>query len=473
MPKGSAHVGNTGGKGPKGQGVGNTGGQSVGSTGGKGPKGQGFGPKQGKNKHVKGSAGWQAAHDAYARVVGPPPAAGGQHGAGKGGVQPLWVCRGPGGCQHDKNPGGPGGTKACLNCGLPWDYGARPAFWGGLAARTAAKAAAGPGSAGKGARRPPPGGAGPPGAGGPAGGGGPAAGNPPPGGTAVPVAGRPPGPLATAEGLAALVGVLGDEHTAVSDYKVRLQQQAPPPPPPAEPACSGRTQENLAQLQKVLGAEHEACRAYAEELRKEKDAALLPEQRVAGKVRYSAVLEGRKAKAQARVSKAEVALAAAQLEADAAAERLTNVEEQIAVIADEIQSLMSAAASEEVGDTTMAPETGAAPQLSTQELVEALQIQVRGNLEAGADEAVKAVLGPFLDMLKQAQAAIALLSAQTAAVPAGVAAAGSEAAAGPEAVAVSRVAHLRGTFERPGWGKDRLMDAMRAADRHCGSKGPY
>ena len=474
MPKGSTHVGNTGGKGPKGQGVGNTGGQSVGSTGSKGPKGQGFGPKQGKNKHVKGSAGWQAAHDAYARVVGPPPAAGGQHGAGKGGIQPLWVCRGPGGCQHDKNPGGPGGTKACLNCGLPWGYGARPAFWGGLAARTAAKAAAGSGSAGKGARRPPPGVAGPPGAGGPAGGGVPAAGNPPPGGTAVPVAGRPPGPLATAEGLAALVGVLGDEHTAVADYKVRLQQQAPPlPPPPAEPAGSGRTQENLAQLQKVLGAEHEACRAYAEELRKEKDAALLPEQRVAGKVRYSAVLEGRKAKAQARVSKAEVALAAAQLEADAAAERLTTVEEQIAVIADEIQSLMSAAASEEVGDTAMAPEPSAAPQLSTQELVEALQTQVRGNLEAGADEAVKAVLGPFLDMLKQAQAAIALLSAQTAAAPAAVAAGGSEAAAGPEAVAVSRVAHLRGTFERPGWGKDRLMDAMRAADRHCGSKGPY
>jgi hypothetical protein len=249
----------------------------------------------------------------------------------------------------------------------------------------------------------------------------------------------------------------------------------------------------LAQLQKVLGAEHEACQAYAEELRKEKDAALLPEQRVAGKVRYSAVLEGRRAKAQARVARAEVALAAAQLEADTAAERLTTVEEKIAVIADEIQSLMSAAAPEEGGDATMAPETSTAPQLSTQELVEALQTQVRGNLEAGADEAVKAVLGPFLDMLKQAQAAIASLSAQAGAVPAGGAAAGSaagseaaagaevvatslagsEAAAGPAAAAASRVAHLRGTFERPGWGKDRLMDAMRATDRHCGSKGPY
>jgi hypothetical protein len=174
-----------------------------------------------------------------------------------------------------------------------------------------------------------------------------------------------------------------------------------------------------------------------------------------------------------RHKKAEVALAAAQREADAAAERLTTVEEQIAVVADEIQSLMSAAASEEVGDTTMVPGTGAAPQLSTQELVEALQTQVRGNLEAGADEAVKAVLGPFLDMLKQAQAAIALLSVQSASGPVGVVAAGSVAAAGPEAVAGARVAHLRGTFERPGWGKDRLMDAMRAADRHCGSKGPY
>jgi hypothetical protein len=121
----------------------------------------------------------------------------------------------------------------------------------------------------------------------------------------------------------------------------------------------------------------------------------------------------------------------------------------------------------------MVPGTGAAPQLSTQELVEALQTQVRGNLEAGADEAVKAVLGPFLDMLKQAQAAIALLSVQSASGPVGVVAAGSVAAAGPEAVAGARVAHLRGTFERPGWGKDRLMDAMRAADRHCGSKGPY
>ncbi len=176
------------------------------------------------------------------------------------------------------------------------------------------------------------------------------------------------------------MGVLGDEHTAVSHYKARLQQQAPPPPPPAEPASLGRTQENLVQLQRVLGSEHDACRAYAEELRKEKDAALLPEQRVAGKVRYSAVLENRKVKAQARVSKAEVALAAAQREADAAAERLTTVEEQIAVVADEIQSLMSAAMPEEIGDATMEPGTGAAPQLSTQELVAALQTQVRGDL---------------------------------------------------------------------------------------------
>ena len=67
-----------------------------------------------------------------------------------------------------------------------------------------------------------------------------------------------------------MVDLLGDGHTAVAEYKVRLQQQAPPPPPPAVPAGPGRTQEKLAQLQKVLGAEHEACQAYAEELRKEK-----------------------------------------------------------------------------------------------------------------------------------------------------------------------------------------------------------
>ena len=476
MPKGGTHVGNTGGKGPKGQGVGNTGGQGVGSTGGKGHKGQGLGPKQGKDKHVKGSAGWQAAHDAYARVVGSPTAVGGQRGANKGGVLPLWTCRGPGGCQHDKNPGGPGGTKACLNCGLPWDYGARPAFWGGLAARTAAKAAAGPGSAGKSARRPPPGGADPAGAGGPVGGRGPAAGTPPPGGAAdpAPVAGRPPGPLATAEGLAALVSLLGDEHAAVAEYKVRLQQQAPPPPPPAVPAGPGRTQENLAQLQKLLGAEHEACQTYAEELRKEKDELLLPEQRVAGKVRYSAILENRRVKAQARVEKANTALASAQAEADAAAERLTAVEGHIATVTEEIQALMSSAP-DDSEDAVMATGGGEAPLLSAHALVEALQAKVREDLGAGTDEALKSVLAPVLDLLMQAQAAIAQLPrrpgpapvgpgiSQTGPVPeaAGVPAAGQASGQPVEGGAGSVVASLRGNFEPVEHGK------------HMHKVGPY
>jgi len=132
---------------------------------------------------------------------------------------------------------------------------------------------------------------------------------------------------------------------------------------------------------------------------------------------------------------------------------------------------MSAAAPEESGDATMEPGTGVAPQLSTQALVEALQAQVLGDLEAGADDAIKSVLGPVLDMLKQAQAAIALLSQRSVPEPVVVAAAGAEPAAGPEAAAGARVAHLRDTFERPaGWGKDKLLDAMRAAERKT---GPY
>jgi hypothetical protein len=193
------------------------------------------------------------------------------------------------------------------------------------------------------------------------------------------------------------------------------------------------------------------------------------------------------------VARAGTALAAAQLEADTAAERLSSVEEKIAVISDEIQSLMSAASPEEGEDAAMAFSPGTAPQPSTQELVAALQAQVRGNLEAGADDAVKAVLGPLLDMLQQAQAAIASLSALAVATPTGAVGAGfaAPAAAGagasatgaagieptagstavPEATDGTRVAQLRETFERPvSFGKDRLMEAMRVSERN---RGPY
>ena len=478
MPKGfgSSHVGNTGKGSGKGH-AGNTGGKGQGAgskTGGppQAPKGSKGAGKHGQNKHVKGSAGWQAAHDAYARVIGQPAAAGEPAAAGAK-AQQLWACRGPGGCQHDKNPGGPSGTKVCLNCGLPWEYGARPAFWAGLATRQAAKAAAGNGNGtpGKGARRPPPGGAGAPG--GPAGGGGPAAGVPPPAGAGAPPA-RPPGPLATEEGLAALVGLLGEENPAVTEYKVRLQQQAPPTPPPAESAGTGRTQEGLAQLKKLLGHEHEACQTYAEELRKEKDELLLPEQRVAGKVRYSAILENRRVKAQARVAKANAALASAQAEADAAAERLAAVEGQITTVTDEIQALMSAAP-EDSEDAVMATGGGEAPPLSAQALVEALQAKVRDDLGAGTDEALKSVLAPVLDLLMQAQAAIAQLPrrpgpapvgpgiSQTGPVPeaAGVPAAGQASGQPVEGGAGSVVAGLRGNFEPVEHGK------------HMQKVGPY
>ncbi len=119
----------------------------------------------------------------------------------------------------------------------------------------------------------------------------------------------------------------------------------------------------------------------------------------------------------------------------------------------------------------MEPVTGGAPQLSTQALVEALQAQVSGDLGAGTDDAIKSVLGPVLDMLKQAQAAIALLS--TRAAPESVAGtpAGAEPEAGSEAAAGTRVPNLRDTFERPpGWGKDKLAEAVRASERR---EGPY
>jgi hypothetical protein len=131
---------------------------------------------------------------------------------------------------------------------------------------------------------------------------------------------------------------------------------------------------------------------------------------------------------------------------------------------------MSAATPEEGDDAAMEPGTGGAPQLSAQALVEALQAQVLGDLEAGADDAIKSVLGPVLDMLKQAQAAIASLSQRSVPGPVVVAVAEAEPAAGSEAVVGARVAHLRDTFERPGWGKDKLLEAVRAAERKT---GPY
>ena len=474
MPKGfgTSHVGNTGKGSGKGH-AGGTGGKGQG-TGGKtgGPpqvsKGAG---KHGQNKHVKGSVGWQAACDAYARVIGQPAAAGESVAAGAK-AQQFWACRGPGGCQHDKNPGGPSGTKVCLSCGLPWEYSARPAFWAGLAARQSAKAAAGNGNGtpGKGARRPPPGGAGaPPAAGGTAGGGGPADGAPPSADPGTPPA-RPPGPLATAAGLAALVGLLGVEDPAVAEYKIKLQKQATPAPPPVEPAGAGRTQEGLAQLRKLLGHEHEACQAYAEGLRREKDELLLPEQRVAGKVRYSAILENRKVKAQARVDKANEALASAQAEADASAERLTAVEGQIATITEEIQALMSAVP-EEPDDAVMATGGGDTLPLSTQALMEALQAKVRVDLGGETDQALMSVQATLLDLLVQAQAAIAQLPRRPGPVPTDAEpvseAAGAPAAGQASGQSVAKgsagavVAGLRGNFEPVEHGK------------HMQQVGPY
>jgi hypothetical protein len=267
-----------------------------------------------------------------------------------------------------------------------------------------------------------------------------------------------------------LVGLLGEENTAVAEYKVRLQQQAPPTPPPAESAGTGRTQEGLAQLRKLLGHEHEACQSYAEELRKEKDELLLPEQRVAGKVRYSAILENRRVKAQARVAKADAALASLQAESAAAAERLSAVEEQIATVSDEIQALMSAAP-EDPEDAAMATGGGEAPPLSAQALMEALQAKVRDDLGAETDDALKSVQALLLELLMQAQAAIAQLPRRPGPVPtgtepvpevAGVPAAG-QASGQPvvEGSAGSVVAGLRGNFEPVEHGK------------HMHKVGPY
>ena len=253
-----------------------------------------------------------------------------------------------------------------------------------------------------------------------------------------------------------MVGLLGEENPAVAEYKVKLQQQAPPPPPQVESAGTGRTQEGLAQLRKLLGHEHEACQAYAEELRKEKDELLLPEQRVAGKVRYSAILENRRVKAQARVDKANEALASAQAEADAAAERLTAVEGQIATITDEIQALMSAVP-EEPEDAVMATGGGEALPLSTQALMEALQAQVRVDLGGETDQALMSVQATLLELLIQAQAAIAQLPRRSGPVPTDAEpvseAAGAPAAGQASGQSVAKggagavVAGLRGNFE--------------------------
>ena len=293
------------------------------------------------------------------------------------------------------------------------------------------------------------------------------AGAPPPADPGAPPA-RPPGPLATEAGLAVLVGLLGMDDPAVAEYKLKLQEQATPAPPPVEPAGAGRTQDGLAQLRKLLGYEHEACQAYAEGLRREKDELLLPEQRVAGKVRYSAILENRRVKAQARVDKAKEALASAQAEADASAERLTAVEGQIATITEEIQALMSAGPeeSDESDDAVMATGGGGTPPISALELMEALQAKVRVDLGGDTDPAIISVQATLLDLLAQAQAAFAHFPrahAGSAQLPRGpgpapigtvpvLEAAGSQAAVG-EGSAGSVVAGLRGNFEPVEHGK--------------------
>jgi hypothetical protein len=270
--------------------------------------------------------------------------------------------------------------------------------------------------------------------------------------------------------LAALVGLLGEDNPAVAEYKDKLLQQAPPAPPPVESAGTGRTPEGLAQLRKLLGHEHEACLAYAEDMRKERDELLLPEQRVAGKVRYSAILENRRVKAQARVDKASAALASAQAEADAAAERLTAVEGQIATVTDEIQALMSAVP-EDPEDAVMATGGGEALPVSALALMAALQAKVRDDLGAETDQALKSVQATLLELLTQAQAAIAQLPRCPGPVPtgtapapeaAGVPAAGSACGqAVVEGSAGSVVAGLRGNFEPVEHGK------------HMPKVGPY
>ena len=258
------------------------------------------------------------------------------------------------------------------------------------------------------------------------------------------------------------MGLLGEDNPAVAEYKDKLLRQAPPAPPPGESTGTGRTPEGLAQLRKLLGYEHQACAAYAEDMRKERDESLLPEQRVAGKVRYSAILENRRVKAQTRVDKANEALASAQAEADAAAVRLTAVEGQIATVTDEIQALMSAGP-DDFEDAVMATGGGEAQPVSALSLMAALQAKVRDDLGVESDPALKSVQATLLELLSQAHAAIAQLPRCPGPAPTGTApvpeAAGSQAVG--EGSAGSVVAGLRGNFEPVEHGK------------HMQKAGPY
>ena len=105
----------------------------------------------------------------------------------------------------------------------------------------------------------------------------------------------------------------------------------------------------------------------------------------------------------------------------------------------------------------MATGGGEAPPLSAQALMEALQAKVRDDLGGETDQAIMSVQATLLELLTQAQAAIAQLPRRPGPVPAGAAsvpeAAGVPAAGQASGLAVvnggagSVVAGLRGNFE--------------------------
>jgi hypothetical protein len=175
-------------------------------------------------------------------------------------------------------------------------------------------------------------------------------------------------------------------HPAVVEYRKKLEDKLGPG------TCDNRTQEGLAALQKVLGVDHAAVKDYEaamvadiESARKAREDAQTPQERIAGKIKYRAILEGRKLKADARKARAEAAYAAAKKELDEVEARVAFVEKSIADLDEEVKSLMlTETGGKKGGDESMGIEEGARVQ-DVEEVVE----------KCDEDMLVKALLGKY------------------------------------------------------------------------------
>ena len=148
----------------------------------------------------------------------------------------------------------------------------------------------------------------------------------------------------TPEGLVQITSLLGASHSAVVEYKDMLSCKDDSSSPNGQ-----RTAEGLAALQKFLGPDHDAVREYQkgmsadqDKAKKEREEKQSPQERIAGKHRYSKILEGRKAKAASRLDKAKLQLEQAQKEMHDATERVDQVNASIQEVEDEIKALMVA-----------------------------------------------------------------------------------------------------------------------------------